>query len=377
LINKDVKEIENHSSIWIRIGLIGLAFVVLFLFLVALELITSASRYLGSDFTEGIIKVTGNPIVSLFIGLLATAIIQSSSTLTSSLVAMVAANIISLEAAVPMVLGANIGTSVTSIIVALGHLGTPKAFRRGFMTASSHVIFNVLSVIIFFPLENEWKILSSTSQYLASHLSNWGVLGTGWFSFYHTIISPVSYLLKSVVDIQPIIILGFSLVLLFMCIYTLASVFRFLLLDWSNGQRLSNALDNSLFSLFSGVGLTAAMHSSSVTTSICVMLAATKKVAPKKIFPFIIGANLGTTVTALMAAIGRSEAALAIALCHMIFNLSGVLFFYPISFLRNIPLTLARWSANLCYNNLAFAFGYLIILFYALPFLVIFISEKF
>jgi len=377
LLTTEIQEIKHDSIVWIRIGRISLALVVLFLFLVALELITSASRNLGADFTNGIIHLTANPVVSLFIGLLATAIIQSSSTLTSSLVAMVAANIISLESAVPMVLGANIGTSVTSMMVALGHLGTPKAFRRGFMTASSHVIFNVLSAILFFPLEMQWHILSGSSQYLASHLDNWGAIGIGWFAFYDAMVSPVALLLQSVVATQPVIFLGFSLVMLFMCIYTLAAIFKQMVLDSRSGKWVSSALGNSLFSLLSGAGITAAIHSSSVTTSVAVMLAATKKIAPKKLFPFILGANVGTTVTALMAAIGRSEAALAIALCHAIFNVLGVLIFYPFETIRNIPLTLARWSANLCYKNLAFAFGYLITIFFALPFLVIFISEKF
>ena len=377
MLSTDSLEIKQDSLPWIRIGRISLSLVVLFLFLVALELITSASRQLGSEFTHGIIRLTANPVVSLFIGLLATAIIQSSSTLTSSLVAMVAANIISLESAVPMVLGANIGTSVTCMMVALGHLGTPKAFRRGFMTASSHVIFNVLSAILFFPLERQWHILSGSSKYLANHLTNWGSIGTGWFVFYDAMVSPVAQLLQSVVATQPIIFLGFSLVLLFMCIYTLAAIFKLIVLDSRRGKWLSSALDNSLFSLLAGAGITAAIHSSTVTTSVSVMLAATKKIHPKKLFPFILGANVGTTVTALMAAIGRSEAALAIALCHAILNVLGVLIFFPFEFIRNIPIKLAQLSANLCYKNLAFAFGYLIFLFYALPFLVIFFSEKF
>lgn len=377
MLAAEVQSSKESPIIWIQIGQFALAFVVLFLFLVSLELITSASSSLGSDFTEGIIKVTGVPLVSLFIGMLATAIIQSSSTLTSSIVALVAGNFLTLEAAVPMVLGANIGTSVTSIMVSLGHLGTPKAFRRGFMTASSHVVFNLISAIIFFPLEMQWNVLSISSQFLANHLSNWGAIGVGWFAFYQAMVSPFANLIQSVAAAQPIVILGFSLVLLFICIYTLSSIFKSLILDAKRGKWLSGAFNNSFLSLLSGAGITAAIHSSSVTTSLSVILASTKRITPKKLFPFILGANVGTTITALMAAIGRSEAALAIAICHMIFNVLGVAIFYPIEAIRNIPLAISKFLADLCYKNPVFAFAYLIILFFALPFFVIFLSEKF
>jgi len=367
---------SRTTLLWTRVGQGVLTFVLFFLFLISLELITSACRELGSDYTSSIFKVTGNPVVSLFIGLLATAIIQSSSTITASLVAMVAANIISLEAAIPVVLGANIGTSITCMMVSFGHLGTPKAFRRGFMVGSSHVIFNVLTAILFFALEQYWSVLSMSSRYIASLISHWGASGQGWFFLNDLFVTPFALLLKSVVSNQPLAILGFSLVLLFMCIYTLTALFRFLMLGGNSGKKLSSALNNPFVSLLSGAGITAAIHSSSVTTSLSVMLAATEKISPKKLFPFILGANVGTTVTALMAAIGRSEAGLAIAICHLLFNVFGVVLFYPFPILRNVIVQIARWSGVMAQKNLAFAFGYLFILFFALPFLVIFIFEK-
>jgi sodium-dependent phosphate cotransporter len=125
------------------------------------------------------------------------------------------------------------------------------------------------------------------------------------------------------------------------------------------------------------MGLTAAIHSSSVTTSLAVMLAATEKISPKKLFPFIMGANMGTTVTALIAAVGRSEAALSIAICHFLFNLFGVLIFFPFPGLRRLPYQMSKWTGLMAMRHLWFGFAGIILLFFALPFLVIFISEKF
>ena len=349
---------------------------VLFLFLMALELIASAATHLDAGFTESIIRITSNPFIALFIGLQVTAVIQSSSTLTASLVAMVAANIITLEGAVPMVLGANIGTTVTSILVSFGNLGTPKAFRRGFMVASSHVVFNVLTALLFIFFEMEAQVLSVSARYLAHWLSAAGLSGDGWFRFYQWVWSPFSALTALLVNTQPVVFLGLGLVLLFICIYLFSAIFKWIILGENGTRLLVSALSKPAVSLFSGMGLTAAIHSSTVTTSLAVVLATSKKIAPKKIFPFILGANVGTTITALMAAVGRTEAALAIALCHFIFNVVGVCIFYPFPAMRAVPVRIAKWTATRAARQPAFAFGYLLFVFFALPFLVIFLSEK-
>lgn len=376
MLSAEIPGLQKNEQQWTKWAQGLLSVVVLFLFLVSLELISTSGKLLGSEFAEGIVKTTAKPFASLFIGLLATAIIHSSSTITSTMVVLVASNLIQMEAAVYIIMGSNIGTSITSLMVAFGNLGSPKAFRRGFMAASSHAIFNILSALIFFPLEYNWKILSRSSDYLASHMINWGGLGEGWFTFHDTFIAPIASWLPGLVKVQPVVILVCSLVLLFMSIYALTLIFKYLLLGGSSGRRFKNWMDRPIFSLFTGIGTTAAIHSSSVTTSFSVMLAASEKISPKKLFPFILGANVGTTVTALMAAIGRSEAAVAIALAHFLFNLLGVILFFPFPFLRNLPIRLARWTASMAHHNLAFAFGYLIVVFFALPFIVIFLSER-
>ena len=356
---------------------VALTILLIFIFLLALELITIGGKQIGEHYAQEIIRITAQPFPALFIGLLATAIIQSSSTITSSIVAMVASGILSPEAAIPMVMGSNIGTCVTSLIVSLGNMGTPKAFRRGFTTASSHVIFNIVSALLFLPLEMKTGILGKISQYLAVQISSWSPLGNGWFLFHDALLEPAAAFLESATFHQPVLMLPLSFSLLFICIFSLTTLFRFLISGEPGVKRVTSALRNPRLSLLSGMGLTAAIHSSSVTTSMAVMLAATEKISPKKLFPFVMGANMGTTVTALIAAIGRSEAALAIAICHFLFNLFGVLIFYPFPGITKIPYQMAKWSGAMAMRYLWFAFASILVLFFALPFLVIFISEKF
>jgi sodium-dependent phosphate cotransporter len=375
-------DLISHSTIpafgpWFRALQVLLTVFLLFLFLLALELITIGGSQLGKDFAGDIIRITAKPFPALFIGMLATAIIQSSSTITSSIVAMVASGVLSLDAAIPMVMGSNIGTCVTPVMVAFGNLGTPKAFRRGFTTASSHVIFNIISALLFLPLEMKTGVLASISSYLAVHISSWSPLGNGWFLFHDILLQPAAGFLDSLSFGQPLVMLTFSFILLFICIFSLTSLFRFLISGEPGVRRITAALRKPHLSLFSGMGLTATIHSSSVTTSVAVMLAASEKLSPKKLFPFIMGANMGTTVTALIAAIGKSEAGLAIALCHFLFNLFGVLMFFPFPALRSIPVQMARWTGLMAHRYIWFAFAYILLLFFALPFFIIFISEKF
>ncbi|MFN7259310.1 MAG: Na/Pi symporter, partial [Cyclobacteriaceae bacterium] len=102
----------------------------LLVFLFSLDLMIASLQQLGKVATETILLATSNPFTGLFIGLLVTAIIQSSSATTSMVVALVASGSISLQAAIPIIMGANIGTTITSTIVSLGFITKKKEFRR-------------------------------------------------------------------------------------------------------------------------------------------------------------------------------------------------------------------------------------------------------
>ena len=140
---------------------------VMFFFLLSLKLMESSFKLFGKDVANEIINSTSNPFVSLFIGLLATAIIQSSSTTTTMIVTMVATSALSIENAVPMIMGANIGTSVTSSIVSLGHIGKKKEYKKAVSAATVHDFFNIMVVLILFPLEYFFNLLTKLATSIA------------------------------------------------------------------------------------------------------------------------------------------------------------------------------------------------------------------
>ena len=127
-------------------------------------------KYLGGDFAKSVITTTSNPFIALFIGILATTLFQSSSTTTSLIVGMVSGGALTISGAVPMIMGANIGTTVTNTIISIGYVNRDNEFRRAFSAATVHDFFNLLAVIILFPLEVAFGFLEKSATGLGKLL---------------------------------------------------------------------------------------------------------------------------------------------------------------------------------------------------------------
>ena len=140
-------------------------FGLIYLFILSITLLGGSFRLFGKEFAETIIQATSNPIVGLMIGVLTTAIIQSSSTTTSIIVGMVASGALTFEGSIPMVMGANIGTSVTNILVSLGHISRSDEFRRAFTGSMLHDFFNVCAVIVLLPLQIRFDIIGRSALF--------------------------------------------------------------------------------------------------------------------------------------------------------------------------------------------------------------------
>ncbi|MED5556719.1 MAG: Na/Pi cotransporter family protein, partial [Pseudomonadota bacterium] len=126
-----------------------------------------------------------------------------------------------------------------------------------------------------------------------------------------------------------------------------------------------------------GVGVisTVLVQSSSITSSLMVPLAGAGVVRLRRVLPFMMGANLGTTVTSLLAATANPiAAAMTVALFHVIFNLTGTAIWWP---LRVIPLRIATWYGRLAGQHIRYAFLFLIGVFLIVPLVGITLTEFF
>jgi len=129
--------------------------VLLFVFLVGIKGMGDGFKLLGQDVLGTFFRATSNPFMGLIVGILATTLVQSSSVSTSMIVGLVASpeSPLPIANAIPMVMGANIGTSVTNTIVSLGHIAHPNEYRRAFAAATVHDFFNLVCVLLLLPLE--------------------------------------------------------------------------------------------------------------------------------------------------------------------------------------------------------------------------------
>eukprot|EP00438_Fugacium_kawagutii_P014971 Skav234173 [mRNA] locus=scaffold572:325088:327312:- [translate_table: standard] len=125
----------------------------LYFFLFGLDLMGGSFSALGSKGAGNLFTFSDNPIAGLMVGILATVLVQSSSTSTSIVVGLVGAEVLSVRQAIPIIMGANIGTSVTNTIVSMAHAGDRIELERAFSGATVHDMFNMLSVVTLLPLE--------------------------------------------------------------------------------------------------------------------------------------------------------------------------------------------------------------------------------
>ena len=349
----------------------------LYLFLVGISGMSSAIKHMGSGFAETVLTTTSNPFIALFIGVFATVLFQSSSTTTSLIVGMVSSGTLTISSSIPMVMGANIGTTVTNTIVSIGHISKGKEFKRAFAASTVHDFFNILAVIIVFPIEMLFHPLQKTSEWFALQLfgkiENIDVLQAK---------SPIKLAVKSGAKFvqkfsfdNDVVYLLISVSITFLMLYSIVKLLRSLVLKKIEGFFDQYIFNTAIKAMVFGVILTIMVQSSSITTSLVVPLAGAGVLTLRQIFPFTLGANIGTTVTALLAAITGTVSALVAAFSHLLFNITGILVIYGIPLLRNIPLTLAENMADIAVSKKYIPILYLVTIFILIPFTIIYFSR--
>ncbi|MFC1650842.1 Na/Pi symporter [Candidatus Latescibacterota bacterium] len=334
-------------------------FFFVYLFLVSIDLMGIAFKSSGEGL-KTLMQATTNPFVGLAIGIVTTSIIQSSSTTTSIIVALVGSGALPLQGAIPMVMGANIGTTVTCTIVSFGYVGRKLEFERSFGASIVHDIFNISATLILFPLELSTHIIYKTSIILVQIFENYG--GFEFTSPFKILIRPVSGPISGAID-NHFVLLGIALVLLFFSISKIVSNMKGIVMDKIEGILNRYLFRNVLISLLFGMFFTALVQSSSITTSMLVPLVGAGLLTIEQIFPYMLGANIGTTITAVLAALSfGTGAAMTIATCHFVFNVFGIAIIYPI---RKIPIFIAKsiaaFAAKSKKNFLIFLFFYILL----------------
>ncbi|XP_057698231.1 sodium-dependent phosphate transport protein 2B-like [Corythoichthys intestinalis] len=431
----------------------------LYLFICSLDVLSSAFQLVGGKAAGDIFKenvILSNPVAGLVIGVLVTVLVQSSSTSSSIVVSMVSSGLLEVKSAVPIIMGANIGTSVTNTIVAMMQAGNRNEFRRAFAGATVHDFFNWLSVLVLLPLEVATGVLEKLTHLIIKsfHIESGEdapdllkiittPLTDSIIKLDKSVITAIATgdpsarnrsLIKiwcktetnitfwnSTVDVCPagvlcweegnetmamlnktwteniekcshifvdanlpdlavgLILLGMSLLVLCTCLILIVKLLNSML----KGQValvIKKVLNTDFpfpfgwvtgyIAIMVGAGMTFIVQSSSVFTSAITPLVGIGVISLERAYPLTLGSNIGTTTTAILAAMASPGGTLAnslqIALCHFFFNIMGIMLWYPIPFTR-LPIRLARGLGNRTAQYRWFAGLYLILCFLILP----------
>jgi sodium-dependent phosphate cotransporter len=381
---------ENISLLTYRKeGLFRVFLLILFIYLFFLSIVAMGEGFKGfSAISEVLLTSVSNPVMGLLIGILVTSLLQSSSTTTSITVGLVASSILgpnSVRIAIPIIMGANIGTTITNSLVSMGHISHSLEFRNAFRAAIVHDIFNILTVLIFLPLEISFHIIEKTATGIAKILTSAHIGGAEFKSPITAITKPIVHTLFDPSEVKTglletifspnaaqIIIIIISLCLLFLSLRYIVKLMRKLVVDRT--ERFFNEIifRNAWLSLLFGIILTAIVQSSSITTSLVIPLAGAGILSIEQIFPYTVGANIGTTITTLLAALATgSIPALVIALSHLCFNIFGTVVFMPIRAVREIPIKFSGFLTRLLMVNKFLPFVFILFVFFGIPILVL------
>ena len=366
-----------------RIARVLAVVALLFIFLLGVKGLGEGFKLLGKDLVETFFRATANPFVALIIGILATTLVQSSSVSTSMIVGLVAApeNPLPLANAIPMIMGANIGTTVTNTLVSLAHIGRKDEFRRAFSAATCHDFFNYFAVVILLPLELLTGYLRRTSELITETLVGVGTRGVAYESPLEDVLKagfkPIKSGVAALADakhMQATLLVLIAGVFIFTSLVLLVRLMRSLLQARVEVGVVGVLGQSAIVGIVIGTVATVMVQSSSITTSLLIPLAGAGIINLEQVFPITIGANIGTTVTALMASLAvtgpNATAGITIAIVHLLFNVTGALLIYGIPPLRRLPLAAARGMASVATRSRVFAVVYVLGIFYVIPAIV-------
>jgi sodium-dependent phosphate cotransporter len=370
---------QSNWQAWLMVAAL------IYLLLASVGAIGSGFKMATASNAKELFSFASNPVIALIIGIVATALIQSSSTVTSIIVGMVAGGL-PLSIAIPMVMGANIGTSLTSTLVSLGHVRNGEEFRRAFAAATVHDSFNILAVAILLPLELLFKPLQNTAEFMSGFFISDASVSMSNMNFMKTLLAPADDALKFITGWLPevwagiaLIVIGIALILF--VVSAIGKLLRKVMVGKAKDILHKAVGRGPIAGMTSGSIITVLVQSSSTTTALIVPLAGTGVFSIKQIYPFTLGANVGTTITALLAATAISgptaELALQIALVHLFFNVMAILLIYVLPVFRQFPIKMAETLAIYAQKNKLYVVAYIGGVFFVIPLLIIGLSQIF
>ena len=384
-----------------RVQLVLMLIIGIFLFICSLEGVKSGFKLIFSEWQTGIlgmIDANTAPVTGLAIGILGTALVQSSSAVVAATMVSMASMVsggLSMESAmrfgVPMVLGANIGTTITNTIVIFGIKRgmTMKELGETIPGVIVDDVYEALTIGIFFTVEMTTGFLSKITLRLGDFFSEVLNLESLFASFDKTIIDIIvnAPIVKPLTNFMVnllgpriggvlLFVIWFAVIIFSMGLIT-KGLENLIELKWED--KVKAAFSNPFRSFFTGFSITWLVGSSSIGTSLVVPFLATKVVDLRKAYPYLCGCNMATTVdlSQIYGYIAGGIVGLMLGSAHILLNIAA-LTLWLVSPLRIVPVIIAEKIGERIQENqnagLSLAL-WVVFIFFVVPLAIIFLSR--
>lgn len=302
----------------------------IYLFISSIVLIKESATSIGQAALRFLCNLVSDTTTGVLVGWFGTALIQSSGAFDSITVTLVSAGILPMTVGVAIIIGAELGTTVTTQLVSiLGYLNRDKeVFRLSFGVAMMHYWYNLATLLIFFPIELSSGLLTKIALE-GTHIFG-RIPGITEVPSLFDLITPWIDALLSFIPAWSGIIIGCALLMLSLreSEKHMSAVFA----TEVSKNLLQSTFGDPIRSFLAGLIFTILVPSTSVMVSLLVPLTATRLIeADQHILPYILGANIGTVVDVMVAALVTGEpAAIGVWLVHLTINIIGAILFFPL-----------------------------------------------
>lgn len=285
----------------------GLAF-----FLFGMNMLgTGLERVAGGKLEQTLQRLTDNVFKGVMVGIVVTAAVQSSSATTVIVVGLVNAGILKLRGAIPVIMGANIGTTITGQLLSLAELdtsGTASFALQLIKPSTLAPVISIIGILMFLGCKRRQK------KMIGEVMLGFGILFEGMFMMTDAV-SPLSEL------------------------PAFSAIF--------------STLQNPVLGVLAGALITALIQSSSASVGILQALAATGKITCSAAFPIIMGQNIGTCITSLLSCIGAKTNAKRAAMVHLYFNVIGTVVFLSAVYALQYTIGFSFWNEAIDMSGIA------------------------
>ncbi|MDX1905057.1 MAG: hypothetical protein SFU27_12945 [Thermonemataceae bacterium] len=344
--------------------ILGLKFILLLiLFFLGTNILLVAVRELAQEtlLSKVILYQSYQPFLAFFIGIILTAILHSCNLLGAIAIILVSAKILDTSSAIAALIGINIGTTINPMLVSFGHIMRKKNFRKALSASMLHILLNFLPSILLLPFIYQAEYLFK-AYFFPSRFSSWwsfNLWGEQYIENFLQNIGLLSY---------PLLLLFSAIAILFGVLVLAKLFFKEKIASIINQRIRKESKENIAIAIIASFIL----YSKSFIIKYLINSISNNKASLKQLLPWLLGANIGTAFTLLLASWGHSEQAIHIAFLYFSFSFFPAFLFIS-AYLQNKFIWLARYLGGMMHRYHLASFLYVLIFFFILPLLLIYL----